>query len=99
MLAAVAGAMPRIPEGGPHPNGAICRTLVQLSAANVRFGSLSSFGRSSPMSVLPLSNRHSDLPGEGATIGMITTDQLIRKCVFPYQSDFRLKATLLRLIT
>jgi hypothetical protein len=37
MLAAVAGTTPRIPEGDAHPNGAICRTLVQLSAGNVRF--------------------------------------------------------------
>jgi hypothetical protein len=37
MLAAVAGATPRIPEGDAHQNGAICRTLVQLSAANVHF--------------------------------------------------------------
>ena len=31
MLAAAAGATPRIPEGDAHPNGEICRSLVQLS--------------------------------------------------------------------
>jgi hypothetical protein len=41
MLAAAAGATPRIAEGGAHPNGAICRTLVQASVANVGFGSIS----------------------------------------------------------
>jgi len=40
------GATPRVPEGGAHPNGAICQTLVQLSAANVRFGSEADMARS-----------------------------------------------------